>query len=406
MNAVGIDVSKGKSTVAVLRPFGEIVVSPFDVSHSPKELLKFVALLKTLNGDTKVVMEYTGNYYLPIAQFLRNNGIFVSVVNPILVKDYSTKSLTVRKVKTDKKDALKIASFALDRWNELSPFSVQSEARLLLKSYNRQYNQYNKLKGMLKNNLISILDQTFPSANTLFSTPARKSDGHEKWVDFVLKYPHSECISKKTFSFFLKSYLSWCRRFGYNFSESKARVVYDFACDCSPSLSFSDGSALLVSNAVSQLNNINETLSSLASEMNKIAASLPEYNTVMSMFGVGSVLGSQLIAEIGDVSRFSNKKALVGFAGLDASPFQSGNFNPQSRPISKRGSAALRKTLFQVMSVVLQRAPTNNALFQFIDKKRSEGKHFYVYMTAAANKFLRIYYARVTEHLNSLKTVA
>ncbi len=406
MNAVGIDVSKGKSTIAVLRPFGEIVVSPFDVSHSPKELSKLVTLLKTLNGDTKVVMEYTGNYYLPIALFLRNNGLFVSVVNPILVKDYSTKSLTVRKVKTDKKDALKIASFALDRWNELSPFSAQSEARLLLKSYNRQYNQYNKLKIILKNNLIAILDQTFPGANTLFSTPARKSDGHEKWVDFVLKYPHSECISKKSFSFFLKSYLSRCRRFGYNFSESKARVVYDFACDCSPSLSFSDDSALLVSKAISQLNHINETLSSLASEMNKIATTLPEYDTVMSMFGVGSVLGSQLIAEIGDVSRFSNKKALVGFAGLDASPFQSGNFNPQSRPISKRGSPSLRKTLFQVMSVVLQRAPTNNVIFQFMDKKRSEGKHFYVYMTAAANKFLRIYYARVTEHLNSLKNAA
>ena len=384
MNAVGIDVSKGKSTVAVLRPFGEIVVSPFDVSHSPKELSKLVTLLKTLNGDTKVVMEYTGNYYLPIALFLRNNGFFVSVVNPILVKDYSTKSLTVRKVKTDKKDALKIASFALDRWNELSPFSAQSEARLLLKSYNRQYNQYNKLKIILKNNLIALLDQTFPGANTLFSTPTRKSDGHEKWVDFVLKFSHSECISKKSFSFFLKSYLSWCKKFGYKFSKSKAQAVYDFACNCSPSLSFSDSSALLVSNAIIQLNSINETLASLASEMNKIAATLPEYDSVMSMFGVGSVL--------------------VGFAGLDASPFQSGNFNPQSRSISKRGSAALRKTLFQVMSVVLQRAPTNNVIFQFMDKKRSEGKHFYVYMTAAANKFLRIYYARVTEHLNLFTT--
>ena len=140
MNAVGIDVSKGKSTVAVLRTNGEIVVSPFDVSHSPKELSELVTLLKTLDGDTKVVMEYTGNYYLPIAQFLQNNGLFVSVVNPILVKDYSTKSLTVRKVKTDKKDSVKLASFALDRWNVLSPFSAQSESRLLLKSYNRQYN--------------------------------------------------------------------------------------------------------------------------------------------------------------------------------------------------------------------------------------------------------------------------
>ena len=81
MDAVGIDVSKGKSTVAVLRPFGEIVVSPFDVSHNPKELGELVTLLKSLDGETKVVMEYTGSYYLPIAQFLHNNGCFVSVIN-------------------------------------------------------------------------------------------------------------------------------------------------------------------------------------------------------------------------------------------------------------------------------------------------------------------------------------
>lgn len=406
MNAVGIDVSKGKSTVAVLRPFGEIVVSPFDVSHNPKELVELVALLKTLDGDTKIVMEYTGNYYLPIALFLRNNGLFVSVVNPILVKDYSTKSLTVRKCKTDKKDSLKLAAFALDRWLELPEFNAQSQARLLLKSYNRQYNQYNKLKVMLKNNLISLLDQTFPGANTLFTTPTRKTDGHEKWVDFVLKYPHCECISKKSLSAFSKSYISWCRKCGYNFSESKARSVYDFACNCSPSLPFNESSSLLIANAISQLNCINETIASLSKEMNALASTLPEYNVVMSFFGVGSVLGSQLIAEIGDVSRFPNKKSLVGFAGLDAPPFQSGTFNSQSRRISKRGSGDLRKTLFQVMSIILQCAPTGNAVFQFMDKKRTEGKHFYVYMTAAANKFLRIYYARVTEYLNSLQTAA
>lgn len=240
----------------------------------------------------------------------------------------------------------------------------------------------------------------------MFSTPARKADGHEKWVDFVLKYPHAECISKKSLSAFSKSYLSWCRRLGYNFSESEATTIYEFSCNCSTSLSFTESTALLVSNAISQLNCINETLASLASEMNKIASTLPEYDIVMTMFGVGSVLGSQLIAEIGDVSRFSNKKSLVGFAGLDASPFQSGNFNPQSRSISKRGSAALRKTLFQVMQVILQREPLGNSVFQFMDKKRSEGKHYFVYMTAAANKFLRIYFARVTEHLLSLKSAA
>lgn len=401
MNAVGIDISKGKSTVAILRPFGEIVVSPFDVFHNPKELGELVTLLKSLDGETKVVMEYTGNYYLPIAQFLQNNGFFVSVINAILIHDYGNKSL--RKAKTDKKDALKLASYALDRWLDLPTFSLSSDTRNLLKTYNRQYNQYTKLKVMLKNNLISLLDQTFPSVNSLFNTPVRKDNGHEKWIDFALKYPHAECISKKSLALFSKSYLSWCHKNGYYFSESKVKEIYEFACNCSPSLLLDESSILLISNAISQLNCFAETLANLANEMNRLASSLPEYSVVMSMFGVGSVLGSQLIAEIGDVSRFHNKRALVAFAGLDAPPFQSGNFNAQSRSISKRGSASLRKTLFQIMSVILQQAPVDNAVFQFMDKKRFEGKHFYVYITAAANKFLRIYYARVTEQLNSLQ---
>lgn len=106
--------------------------------------------------------------------------------------------------------------------------------------------------------------------------------------------------------------------------------------------------------------------------MNRLASSLSEYNVVMSMFGVGSVLGSQLIAEIDDVSRFHNKRALVAFASLNAPPFQSGNFNALSRSISKRSSASLRKTLFQAMVVILQKAPADNAVFQFMEKKRFE----------------------------------
>lgn len=126
----------------------------------------------------------------------------------------------------------------------------------------------------------------------------------------------------------------------------------------------------------------------------------------MGLYGVGSVLGSQLIAEIGDESCFSNKKALVGFAGIDDPPFQSGSFNLQFRNISKRGSSALRKSLFQIMAVFLQNAPANEPVVLFIDKKRSEGKHFYVYMMAGANKFLRVYFGRVMECLNKAQSVA
>ena len=126
---------------------------------------------------------------------------------------------------------------------------------------------------MLKNNLISILDQTFPGANTLFNTPARRTDGHEKWIDFVLRFPHCECVSKKSFSAFSKSYLSWCRKCGYNFSDTKVQEIYAFACNCTPSLADSATAHALVSTAILQLNTLNETLASLQREMDLLASS-------------------------------------------------------------------------------------------------------------------------------------
>lgn len=124
----------------------------------------------------------------------------------------------------------------------------------------------------------------------------------------------------------------------------------------------------------------------------------------MGMFGVGPTLGPQLIAEIGDVRRFHSKKALVAFAGIDAPPYQSGQMDVRSRSISKRGAAALRRTLFLVMGVILQNSPADEPVYQFMDRKRAEGKPYRVYMMASANKFLRIYYASVKAYLDSLDT--
>ena len=75
MNAVGIDVSKGKSTVAVIQPFGVVIAAPYDVSHTDSELIELADFIKLLPGETKVVMEYTGTYYEPIANALHNAGI-------------------------------------------------------------------------------------------------------------------------------------------------------------------------------------------------------------------------------------------------------------------------------------------------------------------------------------------
>jgi hypothetical protein len=170
MNAVGIDVSKGKSMIAILRPYGEIVTSPFEIKHTCSDIKALIDLIKSIDGESRIVMEHTGRYYEPLAHQLSQSSLFVSAINPKLIKDFGDKSL--RKVKSDKADAVKIARYALDSWTELKQYSPMDEIRNQLKTMNRQFGFYMRHKTAMKNNLIGILDQTYPDANTFFSSPA------------------------------------------------------------------------------------------------------------------------------------------------------------------------------------------------------------------------------------------
>ena len=85
ITAVGIDVSKHKSTVAARRPGGEVVLLPFDVEHTAEGLKKLITKLRELDGEIRIVMEHTGMYWRPIAMTLKEAGFYVSVVNAILM---------------------------------------------------------------------------------------------------------------------------------------------------------------------------------------------------------------------------------------------------------------------------------------------------------------------------------
>lgn len=399
MNAAGIDVSKGKSVVSILRPFGEVVAKPFEVCHTASELRELADYLKSLDGETRVILEHTGRYYEPVAQMLHDAGVFVSAVNPKLIKDYGNNSL--RKVKTDKADSRKIARYGLDNWVELRQHTPMDTIRYQLKTMNRQYGLYSKTKVSMKNNLISLLDQTYPSVNALFTSPARE-DGSQKWVDFAATFWHLDCVRGVSLTAFTERYQKWCKRHGYNFSSEKAAEIHESAKNQVAMLPKDAMTKLLIHQAVDQLNATSKTVELLRTEMTRLAEQLPEYSVVMAMGGVGKSLGPQLMAEIGDVTRFAHKGSLAAYAGVDPGANQSGTHEAKSVSTSKSGSPELRKTLFLVMSALLQTMPVDDPVFQFLDKKRAEGKPYYVYMTAGANKFLRVYYGRVKEYLASL----
>ena len=250
--------------------------------------------------------------------------------------------------------------------------------------------------------MIALLEQSFAGIRKLFDSPP-KADGHQKWVDFVHEYPHADCVRSMSLKKFTKSYQKWCKGKKYQASEQKAAEIYAFAQKVSVLVPMSELNRLMVQQAAQQLTAISNSVETYRAEMDKLAAQLPEYPVVMEMYGVGKSLGPQLMAEIGDIRRFPGKQSLVAFVGVDPMPNQSGTMNRRSNKTSKRGSPYLRKALFSVMSIHIQKSPEAEPVYQFLDRKRSEGKPYYIYMTAGANKFLRRYYAKVRDYLNTLE---
>lgn len=402
MNAVGIDVSKGKSMVAALRPMGEVALLPKEYSHSDVGLEQMACAIIALGEDTRVVMEATGRYHEPVAAALHEYGIYVTVLNPLFIQRSGGGS--IRKVKTDKADAMKIAKYGLDNWVDLREYTPMEAVRQQLKLCSRQYNLYMKTIVALQNNLISLTDKTFPGVNELFSSPER-ADGHQKWVDFVLSFWHCECVCQISEKAFTERYRKWCKRKNYNFSEEKSLDLYADSCGHITTLPKNDNTKLLITTAAQQLLAAKTTLVAMRAEMLRLAKLLPEYEAVLAMYGVGEITAAQLMAEIGDVRRYPRRSSLVAFADVDPAVNQSGKHEAQSNPTTKRGSPHLRKTLYQIVCTHLKKSSADEPVYQFIDKKRSEGKPYFVYMTAGANKFLRIYYARVKECFAALDRV-
>ena len=153
MNTVGIDVSKGKSMMAARRPMGEVVLLPKEYPHTEVGLEHLALDILALGEETRVLMEATGRYHEPVAAALHKYSIRVTVINPLFIKQNGGGS--IRKVKTDKADAMKITKYALDNWTDLREYTPMEEIREQLKLCSRQYNLYMKNVVALQNNLIS-----------------------------------------------------------------------------------------------------------------------------------------------------------------------------------------------------------------------------------------------------------
>lgn len=391
MISVGIDVSKGKSTVCVLKPGGEVLKPPFEILHTMESILSLVRLIRSYPEEVRVILEDTGHYHWPVVTLLVENGIFVCSVNALRMKKYCAQS--IRKAKTDRIDSVHIASYGLTYWSELAPVKSTEDTYKELKLLARQYYQTVSMLVKAKVNLNNLLDQVMPGIVDLMSD----STSNHKLTDFVARYWHYGHILEMGEKRFTADYCKWAKKQGYRVYERLASEILAVAQNGIPVLPNSPVTRIVVSEAVRVLHQIEITRDTILAQMQELCKCLPEYSVVKDFACVGDTLAPRIIAEIGDVRRFKNKHSLIAYAGIDAPPYQSGTFNATGRHISKRGNSYLRKTGYEIMQSLIMHRPAGDPIFDFIQKKRSEGKCGKEAMIAGLNKFLRLYYGRVTE---------
>lgn len=394
--SVGIDVSKGKSTVCVLKSAGEVIAAPYEVDHTQDGLRKLTDYIQECKEEVRVILEATGHYHWPVVNYLLSHDIFVCCVNALRMKKYSAQSL--HRAKTDRIDSVKIATYGIFYWNELEPMHPAEDVYRELRTYSRQYYQYLSLLVKAKINLGILLDQTMPGIQSVLTDQC----GKRKLTDFVLRYWHYGNILQIGQKRFVNDCCKWMKKEGYRMNERQTTELYALAQSGIPTLPSIPSTKALIAEAVRVLQGLEESRDTILAHMDTLANTLPEYGVVRAMDGIGVTLAAGLIAEIGDVRRFHNSRALIAYAGIDAPPYQSGAFYGTQRSISKRGNRYLRKAGYEAMQVLARIKPADNPVYLFMLKKEQEGKPKKVAKIAAFNKFLRIYYARVSEVLNAL----
>ena len=394
MVAVGIDVSKAQSTVAMLNDDGSIRAKPYTMHHTLADMNALVKYLKGLADPPVILMEYTGHYHYPVLKKLQSEGFKVCLINPYQMKKYG--DVEIHKSKTDRKDALRIATYALEKHYKLVPYSSLDQKYEDLKFLSRQYNQRISALTVAKIQLVNLLDETMPGITRILPLKSRHPEECVLLL-FIKRFGSFDEVKRIGKTRFLSSYSVLCKKSKDRFAPAKGLQIYELACDSITTRGDNSYMLSAQNQLVDLLSDAQNAADEIIVQMQNIAETIPEYKVLRSMNGVGDRLGPIILAEIGDIRRFHSAKALNSYAGNDAPPYQSGQFESKNRHISKRGSSALRKACYEVMQALKLTKPQDDSVYLFMLKKEQEGKPYNVAKMAGVNKFLRIYYARAME---------
>lgn len=307
MIAVGIDVSKSKSTVAILNSDGTPFSRPFDMAHTLPEMNSLIERLKSFDAPVTILMEYTGHYHYPVLKKLQAEGFPVCLINPYQMKKYG--DVEIHKAKTDRKDAIRIATYALEKAYKLTPFNAMNQKYEDLRFLSRQYGQRIADVSRLKTQLLDHLDQTMPGITSLLALKSRTPDNCVLLL-FIKRFNSFDEIRRIGKNRFLSAYSTLVKKTTDRYAAAKALAIYELALNSITTRGDDPYIHTVQAQCVALLAAAQNAADTIILQMQNIAETIPEYKVLRAMHGVGDRLGPIILAEIGDIRRFHSGKAL------------------------------------------------------------------------------------------------
>ena len=374
----GIDVAKDKHDCFICNSDGEVLFNAFIVPNTMEGFDSLYQKILSLTDDlnkVKVGLEATGHYSYNLLGYLLDKGLATYIINPLHTNLYR-KSLTLRKTKTDKVDAHTIAMMLMSDVN-LKSYSNTLYHNEELKSLTRYRFDKVQERTKLKQSISRLVNILFPELEKIVPTL------HMKSVYALLsEFPSAHDIAAAHLT----------RLTNLLYEASKGRYNRDTAVHFRDIARNSIGSVMpakslelkhtikLICELDAEIKEIEGLIKSIMDEINSPILSIP---------GISYRMGAMIIAEVGDFNNFSSPDKILAYAGLSPSTYQSGQMQNCYSHMEKRGSRYLRYALFNATRFVCH---WDSSFGEYLAKKQREGKHYYVAVSHAAKKLVRLIY--------------
>ena len=383
---LSFDIAKGKSVYCFIDEKKNVIRDATLIEHKKDEfddLFNFVSKYKNLT----VIMESTSIYHLPVENYFRSKVVETIVMNPKLVKQYRD---TLNKSKTDKLDCFKIARCYLGTIDNL--YQKQDEY-FMFNPLARQYWSLVEGQTRLKNRYKQLIEIVFPEFNLLFNDLYS-----DLALNFIHDFPHPILFVNRR-NDYLMNYLKTKNETTQAFRfKNKVLKMKELAKN---SLCYVSVDSLQIQNLVQTIEMIQYHKQEIEKIKNQLVNNLKDtklFKIIYSIPGFGDFSTALFLAEVGDITRFNERKEFISFMGIDSITSQSGIASYHG-PISKSGSKFARTILFNVVTTLIQisaHTDKENPIYLFFRKKQSEGKHHYKCIIACENKLCKTIYKMCT----------